>query len=411
MSVQDFLGAPGQLSVTELTRYIRDLMDSDEILQDVWVQGEVSNLARPASGHLYFTLKDPGAALKCVMWRSQVSRLKFVPADGANIEARGRISVYETGGQYQLYVEEIRLVGEGGYYQEFMRLKKLFEAEGLFSEDRKRSIPETIKTIGIVTSMSGAALQDILQTIRRRNPLFQVVIANTPVQGVEAPAAIVDALQGINKIVKPDVIILARGGGSIEDLWAFNDEMVVRAVASSQAPVITGIGHETDFTLADFAADLRAPTPTAAAELATQLTIERVKENVTELAAGLLDSTWSQFERQMMAVNGMTQRLDDQQPMHKINNYRQTLDESNRRLLTSHKHSLTLVSGQLKGLIRQLDSLDPKNVLKRGYAVVTKANGSELVSRVAQASVGDRLAIRVTDGSFPATVTRDQMEN
>lgn len=411
MSFQDAIAGPLQLTVTEITKYIRELMDSDENLVDVWVQGEVSNLARPASGHLYFSLKDPGATMKCVMWRSQVSRLKFIPADGTRIEARGRVSVYETGGQYQLYAEEIRLIGEGGYYQEFMRLKKLFEAEGLFSEDRKRAIPEVIKTIGIVTSLTGAALQDILQTIRRRNPLLQVVIANTAVQGAAAPAEIVDALKRMNQYVKPDLILLARGGGSIEDLWAFNDETVVREVAASQAPLITGIGHETDFTLADFAADLRAPTPTGAAELATWVTLERVKENILALVAGLNDSTQSQIERGSLAVIGMEQRLDYLQPARLINNFRQSVDDANRRLVTNHKHRLILVSGQLKSLTRQLDSLNPDQVLKRGYAVVMKASSKEWVTHVAQASSGDLLDIRVTDGSFPATVTRDKAEN
>ena len=260
---------PVSWSVTDLTRYLRELLESDELLQDVWVKGEVSNFSRPASGHLYFTLKDSSASLRCVMWRNAVIRQSFTPRDGDAIEVHGSISIYEVGGQYQLYADIFRPAGEGALYQEFLRLKAKLEAEGLFAPERKRPIPPKPKRIGIVTSPTGAALQDMLNTLQRRYPLVEVVLAPTPVQGDEAPARIIAALQNVAEIAHPDVIILARGGGSIEDLWAFNDERVARAIAASPIPVITGVGHETDFTIADFVADLRAPTPTAAAELAT----------------------------------------------------------------------------------------------------------------------------------------------
>ena len=264
-------------TVTDLTRYLRQLLEADSSLQGVWVQGEISNLSRPSSGHIYFTLKDSGASLRCVMWRNEAARLRFAPQDGMAIEAHGSISIYEAGGQYQLYADILRPLGEGALYQEFLRLKALLEAEGLFDPARKRSIPEFPRRIGIVTSPTGAALRDMLNTLRRRLPLAEVILAPTPVQGDEAPPGIVAALRSLNRVAAPDVILLARGGGSIEDLWAFNDERVVRAVTESAAPVITGVGHETDFTLADFAADLRAPTPTAAAELATPVTVLDLK--------------------------------------------------------------------------------------------------------------------------------------
>ena len=260
---------PPTWSVTDLTRYLRDLLESDGTLQDIWVEGEVSNFSRPASGHLYFTLKDSSAALRCVMWRNAVMRQTHLPGNGDAIEVHGSLSIYEASGHYQLYADLIRPAGEGQLYQEFLRLKAKLEAEGLFDPQRKSAIPRWPQTIGIVTSPTGAALRDMLNTIKRRYPPVKVVLTPTPVQGDQAPDGIIYAIETLNQLVKPDVILLARGGGSIEDLWAFNDEHVARAIFASQAPIVTGIGHETDFTIADFAADLRAPTPTAAAELAT----------------------------------------------------------------------------------------------------------------------------------------------
>ncbi|MFO3797479.1 MAG: exodeoxyribonuclease VII large subunit, partial [Anaerolineales bacterium] len=232
MSYQPALFPSSVWSVSELTRYLRLMLESDPTLQEIWVQGEISNLSRPASGHLYFTLKDQGAALRCVMWRSDVMRLRMGLQDGLAIEAHGAISIYEPGGQYQLYVDQIRPRGEGELYQEFLRLKQRLEAEGLFEEARKRPLPRLPRRIGVVTSPSGAALRDILNTLRRRLPLIEVILAASSVQGEEAPQELIAALQALNRYAKPDVILLARGGGSIEDLWAFNDEGLVRAVAA-----------------------------------------------------------------------------------------------------------------------------------------------------------------------------------
>ena len=234
-------------SVSELTRYLRDLLESDDSLQDLWVRGEISNLARPSSGHLYFTLKDNTSALKCVMWRNSVMRLQFIPREGQAVEAHGNISIYETSGQYQLYMDQIRPAGEGALYQEFIRLKNRLEAEGLFDPERRRPVPRFPRRIGIVTSPTGAALRDILNTLHRRYPASEVFLAPSPVQGDEAPPALIAAIQDLNRLVRPDVIILARGGGSIEDLWAFNDERLAYAIAESDAPIISGVGHETDF--------------------------------------------------------------------------------------------------------------------------------------------------------------------
>src|SRR5262245_30870297 len=279
-----------QWTVSRLTFYIRKLLEENEILQDVWVQGEISNLSKPASGHIYFTLKDQSAALKCVMWKTSAARLSLPLQNGMAVEVHGKIGIYEVSGQYQLYADKIRSVGDGALYQDFLRLKSMLEAEGLFAPERKRPIPVFPHKIGIVTSATGAALRDMLNTLRRRLPLVEVILAPSPVQGTEAPPALVQAIQTLHSQL-PDVIILARGGGSIEDLWAFNDERVVRAVASSDIPIICGVGHETDFTLCDFAADLRAPTPTAAAELATQITMIDLRTSLQNYRTRLLSAT------------------------------------------------------------------------------------------------------------------------
>lgn len=258
--MQPELFRPSSLTVSQLTLYLRELLESDPVLMDVWVEGEISNLSRPSSGHIYFTLKDAAAALRCVIWRTTATRLRVDLQNGLAVAAHGRISLYERDGTYQLYIDQLRPAGEGWLYQEFMRLKARLEEEGLFAPERKRPLPEWPARIGIVTSPTGAALQDMLNTLRRRFPLAEVILAPCAVQGDEAPPEIVRALEQLNRLSPaPDVILLARGGGSLEDLWAFNDERVVRAVAASVVPVITGVGHETDFTLSDFAADQRAP--------------------------------------------------------------------------------------------------------------------------------------------------------
>ncbi|MEZ0396240.1 MAG: exodeoxyribonuclease VII large subunit [Anaerolineales bacterium] len=395
-------------TVTELTRYLRRLLEGDDSLQAVWVQGEISNFSRPSSGHVYFTLKDAGAQLRCVMWRSEAARLRFLPQDGMGVEAHGRIGVYEAGGQYQLYVDALRPLGEGALYQEFLRRKAVLEAEGLFEAGRKRPLPERPRRIGIVTSPTGAALRDMLNTLRRRNPLVEVVLAPAPVQGDEAPPALVEALARLNRLAAPDVILLARGGGSIEDLWAFNDERLVRAVADSPAPVVSGVGHETDFTLVDFAADLRAPTPTAAAELATPLTRQ-------DLQAGLLEiQTWMQArmaalcERQRSRLTNAAERLRFFSPVRRLQTERQRLDEAARRLAAAQAHRLQLAAERLRGLESRLQALSPLGILERGYALVTRRRDGRLVTSRAQVTAGEVLAVRVRDGSFAARVSEEE---
>jgi exodeoxyribonuclease VII large subunit len=390
-------------TVTTLTGHLRQLLESDASLQAVWVQGELSNLARPASGHIYFTLKDSGASLRCVMWRREAARLGLALQDGMAVDVHGSISLYEAGGQYQLYADALQPLGEGALFQEFLRLKAALEAEGLFDGTRKRSIPEFPRRIGIVTSPTGAALRDMLNTLRRRLPLAEVILAATPVQGDEAPGGIVSAIRALNRVGQPDVILLARGGGSIEDLWAFNDERVVRAIVASAAPLITGVGHETDFTLADFAADLRAPTPTAAAELATPLAVLDLKTSLTETGSVLFGSMATRLQQQRESAAWLDSRLRLFSPARRLQTERQRLDEITRRWNAAQLHGLQFSHEKFKGLENRLQALSPLAVLRRGYAVVTK--NEKVVTSTSQIQMDDALRVRIQDGEFNARVT------
>ncbi|MFZ5819808.1 MAG: exodeoxyribonuclease VII large subunit [Chloroflexota bacterium] len=397
-------------TVTRLTQHIRSLLETDPTLQDLWVQGEISNLARPASGHVYFTLKDAGASLRCVMWRMDARRLNLSLQDGMAVEAHGKLGVYEPQGQYQFYADLVRPVGEGALYQEFLRLKALLEAEGLFDAERKRPIPELPRKIGVVTSATGAALRDMLNTLRRRLPLAEVILAASPVQGDEAPPGLVSSLAALERL-SPDVILLARGGGSIEDLWAFNDERVVRAVAACKVPLISGVGHETDFTLADFAADLRAPTPTAAAELATPVTLADLSSWLQETKGRLAASTLGLLAARKGGLASLAARLRFASPQRRIQTSRQRLDDLSRRRLSAAQHRLSLEGARAKGLERRLQSLSPLAVLARGYAVVTRGQDGALVSSVGRVQTDDEIFVRVTDGQFGAVVRKSQIVN
>ncbi|MDQ3007295.1 MAG: exodeoxyribonuclease VII large subunit [Chloroflexota bacterium] len=401
--MQSTLFSTQQWTVSRLTFYIRKLLEENEILQDVWVQGEISNLSRPASGHVYFTLKDSSAALKCVMWKMSAARLSLPLQNGMEVEVHGKIGIYEVSGQYQLYADQIRSVGEGALYQEFMRLKAMLEAEGLFDPERKRPIPLLSHKIGIVTSSTGAALRDMLNTLRRRLPLVEVLLAPSPVQGTEAPPAIVKAIQYLN-YQNPDVIIIARGGGSIEDLWAFNDERVVRAVAMSGVPIICGVGHETDFTLSDFAADLRAPTPTAAAELATQITIQDMAATNSNLKSRLFSSTLNLLADKKTLLSSLAAQLRYLSPERRIQSERQRVDDLARRALSALVHNFQLQKKHIQGTQRRLEALSPLAVLARGYAVVTRKDDASVISRVGQAKPGEQIQIRVSDGQLDAEI-------
>ena len=385
------------LTVSQLTVRIRRLLEDNPELQDVWVEGEISNLSRPASGHIYFTLKDKNASLRCVMWKTDAARTRPSLQEGGAVEVHGKIAVYEPQGQYQLIANLIRPKGEGALFQEFLRLKSMLEAEGLFDPERKREIPAFPKTIGIVTSATGAALRDMLNTIRRRQPLARVILAPSPVQGVDAPPALVNAIQSLN-LQSPDIILVARGGGSIEDLWAFNDECVVREVANSNTPIISGVGHETDFTLTDFAADLRAPTPTAAAELATQTTLDDLHFELSTYQARLTDLISGLLADHQVSVSALTSRLKYVSPERRIQSEYQHIDELSRRAVSALTHRIQLQSARVDGISKRLGALNPAGILERGYAIITRTSDGKVVSQVSQAQ-GD-MTVRVSDGEF-----------
>ena len=397
-----FQSSQAPFTVSEVNAHIRDLMEADEVLQDLWVHGEISNLSRPKSGHLYFSIKDGNATLRVVMWRNSTARLIYQPQDGDQIEAHGNISVYEVGGQYQLYADQIRPAGLGSLFLEFQKLKEKLEKEGLFDQERKRAIPSLPKVIGVVTSPSGAALRDILNTIRRRYPLVEVIVSPATVQGESAPKEIISAINQLNQYTKPDLIILARGGGSIEDLWAFNDEAVAHAIADSDAPLISGVGHETDFTIADFVSDLRAPTPTAAAELATPNRGD-ILANLGELQEILYRTVSDFIQEARWGWKEIANRLLRQSPENRLLSDRQRLDELLSRGALVLGHNINLQKTKLAGIQQQLIALSPQNVLTRGFAMVTGQDGGIIKSKT-QVKKGEEIDIRLSDGNLNAEV-------
>ncbi len=407
MSQLSILGFQSTIwSPIELNRHVRGLIESDYRMGDLWLAGEVTNLSQPASGHLYFTIRDAEAAVRCVMWKQDAASLLRLPKDGEAIETHGKVSVYEAGGQYQLYVDEVRYSGEGELYQQYLLLKERLEAEGLFAEQRKRPLPEWPRRIGIVTSSSGAALRDVLNVLRRRYPLVEAIVSPTPVQGEAAPDRIVEAMQALDD-TEPDVVLLVRGGGSVEDLWAFNDERVVRAVVASKAPVVTGIGHETDVLLSDFAADVRAPTPSAAAEIATPDLDELIIE-VREMQMGLARA-WAEYQlRLRTAVQVQRTALELVSPQARVDNARQRVDEYLHRATSAIRHKIALQSAAVAGLIQTLQAVGPDTVLARGYAVVRNSADGTVVRSVNQVGAGDELQVRVSDGEFGAQATRKE---
>ncbi|NQS92436.1 MAG: exodeoxyribonuclease VII large subunit [Chloroflexi bacterium] len=388
-------------SVSEVNAYLKGIFEADANLQDLWVAGEISNLSRPSSGHLYFTLKDQSSSLRCVMWKNRAQLITASLQDGTAVEAHGTLSVYEQRGEYQLYVDFLRPRGEGALFQEFLRLKTQLEGEGLFDPARKRPIPPWPKRIGIVTSPSGAAFQDMKDTLQRRYPLVKILLSPTSVQGEAAPREIIAALKDLYQ-QEPDLILVGRGGGSIEDLWAFNDEMVARTIAASPVPVISGVGHETDFTISDFVADLRAPTPTAAAELAVPDQAD-LRLGVGVFRNRLARSVQSVLADQHWKMENIGGQISGLSPLGDINNGRQRLDELIAREERSMIGILKSARDQILSYQARLSTLNPEAILKRGYAVVTASDGST-VYQVGQTSAGKELQVRVSDGLFEVIV-------
>jgi len=390
-------------SVAELTTYIREMFDVNENLQDVWVQGEVSNMRRAASGHWYFTLKDSQAQLKCVMWRSSAERQTVSPQDGDAILAHGRVSVYDAQGVYQLYADQVRPVGMGDLYAQFEQLKAKLQAEGLFDPFRKRPIPTFPRQIGVVTSADAAAFQDIQNVLRRRFPLAAVILSPTMVQGADAPPQIVKAIERLNQHTQVDIILVCRGGGSIEDLWAFNDERVARAIANSRIPTITGVGHETDFTIADFVSDLRAPTPSAAAELATpdSADLRAGVRDLTDTLHTLMDNTLFNLRTNLSASRRTMGHIS---PTSRIRNLRQRVDDWNTRIISLQKTQIERLRERLDARDAALKAADPRSILKRGYAIVYRSEDGERLGEAKGVKPGVGITVQFHDGDLKARV-------
>lgn len=389
-------------SVSELTAYVRELFELDYRLQALTVTGEISNFTRARSGHLYFTLKDERAQLKCVMWRSSAGRLRFRPEDGDAVVARGNISVYEAGGVYQLYVDTLEPAGRGDLALAFEQLKERLEAEGLFAAERKKAVPPFPRKLGIVTSADAAALRDILNVLQRRCAFVQVLIAPALVQGRDAPAQLVRALQWLDGRDDVDTIIIARGGGSMEDLWAFNDEGLARALYQARHPVICGVGHETDFTIADFVADVRAPTPSAAAELAVP-DIGELVPHLQGLEAALRAQMARLLQERQWQVDNLLRSLRHLGPQARLAGSRQQVDILSVRLEQALNRRLERDEGRLALLRAQLHAVGPLATLARGYAIVRHADG-RLVRSKNQVTANQRLQVQVADGEFAVTV-------
>lgn len=416
--------APGRtvLSVGELAETLRSLVET--ALPSIWVQGEVSNFRNP-SGHWYFTLKDAQAQVRVAMFKGSNFYVKPLPKDGDQVLIRGSLSYYAARGDLQIVAEHLEPAGSGALLQAFEALKKKLAAEGLFDEHLKRPLPALPKCIGLITSPTGAALQDMLATLRRRYSIGSVLLASVPVQGEAAAAAIVKALQQITQHPEVDVVVLARGGGSIEDLWCFNDERIVRAIRACPVPVVSGIGHEIDFTLSDFAADLRAPTPTAAAEMVSPDTIEML-ESLEQISVRLyqklghcldaLKATWAvlshrislsdprrRLQQQMQRLDDLQQRLLTLSPATQIRLEQRLLDQHRQTLRTRLREHLQNARARHEQWTSLLNSFSPRAVLERGYAIVQTTDG-RIVIKAASVKTGTRLNIILAQGELTAAV-------
>jgi len=391
------LRTPRIYSVSELTAELKALLENT--FTGVWVEGEISNFKHHTSGHMYFTLKDDRGQLRAVMFRGSNRGLQFRPEDGLAVIVFGNVTIYEPRGEYQVYVECMEPKGLGALQLAFEQLKTRLEAEGLFDPARKRPIPLLPKKIGLVTSPSGAAIRDILQIIHRRFANVQVLIFPVRVQGEGAAAEIVEGVECLNKRGDLDVLIVARGGGSIEDLWAFNEEVVARAIYASQTPVISAVGHETDFTIADFVADVRAPTPSAAAELVISRKAE-LSQRVDDLFSRLVSHMRYRAERSGERLRSLERHLRLLSPLERVKRQRERLRDGALALQSSMSHRLALWRGDLRTAAARLDSLSPLAILARGYSVCRRLPDLSILTRAASVAEGGRVEVLLHQGGL-----------
>lgn len=396
------------LSVTQINEYIRGKLDADGLLNGVAIRGEISNYKVYPSGHHYFTLKDESASLKCVMFKGNAMRLRFRPDNGIKVIAMGKISVYPRDGAYQLYCTAMAMDGIGDLYAAFEQLKAKLASQGLFDPAHKKQLPKFPETIGIVTSSAGAAVHDMLRILRKRYPLTKVLLLPVRVQGVEAPGEIAAAIRYANYHHLADLLIVGRGGGSIEDLWAFNDEKVAYAIYNSEIPVISAVGHEPDVTISDFVADLRAATPSNAAELAVP-DQDALRQMIDGMSMSMASSLNRQLKTARQHLNVLSQSAALRSPTGYLEQKRKSLELLSNRLVSAETRVLENKSRKFVGLTSKLDAMSPLKVLTRGYAM-TETDGGEVIRSVRQIRKGDIIRVTLSDGKFTATVS-DKEEN
>lgn len=390
------------VTVGQLNNYIKQLLDADANLANVWLKGEISNFKHHNSGHMYFSIKDKTGSVRCIMFRGNNSRMRFSPENGMQVLANGYVSVYVQGGQYQFYVQALEPHGYGSLHAAYEQLKKKLDLEGLFADEIKKTIPVLPRAIGIVTSISGAALRDIITVVHRRFPRVEIIIAPASVQGTEAPEEIASALRLLNLHTDVDVIIVGRGGGSLEELWAFNTEPVARAIHQSSIPVISAVGHETDFTIADFVADRRAPTPSAAAETAVPVYNDmqaEIANGYRRLLQGLSGKVRS--ERQRLAY--LSQSRVFQNPGKLLQEHQQQLDQVAKDLSKTMEKLIYEKKNQTAGLSAKLDAYSPLKVLTRGYAVCRREDG-KILSEASQVEAGQVVEVLLAKGALSCKV-------
>ncbi len=400
------MGGRSAFSVTQINEYIKMLLESSDVISNVWVMGEISNFkSHYATGHLYFSLKDEGSIIKCVMFRGSAQKLRFVPEDGMKVLIHGKISSYAPRGEYQIYADDMQPDGIGALARAFEQLKIRLGAEGLFDQAHKKQIPQMPKRVGVITSASGAAIHDILNVSGRRCPSAEIVIYPAQVQGDTAARSLCGGIKYFNEKSPVDVIIIGRGGGSIEDLWAFNDEILARIIYDSEIPVISAVGHETDFTICDFVADLRAPTPSAAAEIAFPDmlgVLQRVKQ-----LRGLCDV---KISRKLSALKTQTtlfeKKIELKSPEHVLNQKMMHVARLSERLESLSQGVLTKSQNKLSVLIARLDASNPLALMSRGYAVVQKDGA--VITRANKLTKGDSITVAFADGEVSATVEKTQ---
>lgn len=392
---------PVAITVSELNKYIKDKVDGDEYLNYVYVKGEISNFKHHYTGHMYFTLKDEKSLIKCVMFKSSTTTLNFIPKDGMKVFVFGTVAVYEAGGSYQIYCKAMEEDGVGDLYREYERLKNKLEEEGLFNESHKKKIPLMPKTIGVLTSLTGAVIRDIINVSTRRNPNVNIKLYPIPVQGKGSETKIVEAIRFMNEKNISDVIILARGGGSIEDLWPFNEEIVARAIYESQIPIISAIGHETDFTIADFVTDLRAPTPSAAAELA-QTDVYEMQKKIEAYQQRCKQALNKKVEVIKLRYEKVISSRIFKQPMQKINEKYVYIDSKIKVLESEIQKKLAESKSKAGNYFTRLDTLSPLKTLTRGYSVTE--HNEKVIKSIKEVKENDEIRIRLEDGHIEAKV-------